>query len=119
MAIEKEIIEDAMKMTKDIPWTDVLTPILTEEEAQEDESFNYRAEYLVVMEKTLDKFERKMNEASSQWWYPSGGMTVCQTSTGNTFYILLERGVVWKEEPVLDDNPQEDVNDWETDWWTT
>ena len=124
--VDKKIIDEAIEMTKNIPWRDVLGPSLVEEW---DNSYEYDVEYLVIMEKTLDKFERRLNEASKQWWYPSWWMTVCQTSIGNTFYILLERGVVLSKEettpiahlfdenePDLYDDIDENVNDWQTEW---
>ena len=55
----RELIMGAAEMTKDIPATDVLVPLQTEEK---DLTPYPKSEYEVVMEMSLDKFRRKVNQ---------------------------------------------------------
>ena len=60
MPTKRELImNQAMEMTKDIPGTDVLVPLQTEEK---DLVPYPKSEYDVVMEMSLDKFRRKVNQ---------------------------------------------------------
>lgn len=63
------IMNGAMEMTKDIPGTDVLVPLQTEEK---DLVPYPKSEYEVVMEMSLDKFRRKVNQMIGQGRMPTG-----------------------------------------------
>jgi hypothetical protein len=60
--VNKKTIETAMEMTKDIPAKDILVPLQLEEE---DLTPYPNVEYDVVVETTLDKFNRKVNQMLS------------------------------------------------------
>lgn len=56
---------------------DILVPL----QQEESDPRHPRKERLVVVEKDLDKFYRKLNQCIEQWWYPMGW----------DFSIVLER----------------------------
>ena len=46
--------------------TDILVPLQQEEQKLK----NPQLEHIVIIEKDLEKFNRKITQAVSQWWYP-------------------------------------------------
>ena len=98
--VDKELVERAAEMTKNIPANDVLVPLQTEEK---DLTPYPKSEYDVVMEMSLDKFKRKVNQMIWQGRMPTGWVNVISTSTGTRFYQSMERRNVDRDEdqPVL------------------
>lgn len=114
--VEKKIIDTAIELTKNIPPTDgnvsendfdngttcnngdVLVPLQLEES---DLTPYPKSEYEVVVEQDLDKFNRKINQLICNWWYPTWGVNVVQTTTWTRFYQAMER---WNVD--IDEKPE-------------
>lgn len=86
--MDKKIINDAIELTDGISGSDVLTPLNQEE-------INLtpypEIEFDVIVETTLDKFKRKLNDMSENWRHTEWGMNVVQTPVGMKFYQLMCR----------------------------
>lgn len=102
MVIEKKILKDTVDLVKNIPstdeialekfesteWTDILVPL------QKDDvelKITPKSEYEVVVESSLYKFNNKVNDMISQWWFTTWWVSVVQTNTWTKFYQSMER----------------------------
>lgn len=92
MATEKELIT----------WETILTPILTEEQAEEDTSYGVRIEFDILREPTAEKLVRRLNKLSDQWRETVGGLVTQNTISGVIFYQLIKRAVAVSNEPEID-----------------
>ena len=72
----------------DIPGTDVLVPLQTEEK---DLVPYPKSEYEVVMEMSLDKFRRKVNQMIGQGRMPTGWVNVVSNGKTLSLYQSMER----------------------------
>lgn len=79
----------------------ILTPILTEEQAEEDTSYGVRIEFDILREPTAEKLVRKLNQLSDQWRETVGGLVTQNTISGVIFYQLIKRAVAVSNEPEI------------------
>lgn len=92
--VDEKIIDEAIEMTKDIPWSDVLTPL-----QQNDVLPSWpKTEYKIIEATSMDKLVRDVNNHMSNGWYCDGGVQVVTSSIWTKFYQALERYVATEEE---------------------
>ena len=114
--MEKKIISEAIEMTKDIPWKDILVPL-----AQEDENLTPppKVEYKIIESPTMDKLVRDVNTHLANGRVCDGGVQVSSGPIAR-FYQSMERWVVtdeltsfWKANELLLDEPDlyEDIDE--------
>lgn len=106
--VEKEIINDAIEMTKNIPGSDVLTPLTPEDK----ELVPYpKVEYKIIESPTMDKLVRDVNVHLANGRVCDGWV---QVSNGpiTRFYQSLERWVVPWEEEMTPREKNEEINYW-------
>ena len=90
--MEKKIINEAIEMTKWIPWKDVLVPA-----PQEEVSTPYpKVEYKIIESPTMDKLVRDVNIHLENGWVCDGWVQV-SNGTSTRFYQSMERWVVTEE----------------------
>lgn len=105
--MEERIIEDAIEMTKNIPWTDVLTPIIPEEK----ELAPYpEVEYIIVEAPSMDKLVRDVNNHLKCGWVCDGGVQITTNNLWAKFYQSMERWKVPTEEVFTEKEKQEEIN---------
>ena len=111
--MDKKIIDEAVEMTKGIPWSDVLAPLAQEE----NELTPYpQVEYKIIEAPTMDKLVRDVNTHLANGRVCDGGVQV-SNGTSIRFYQSMERWVATEEVdrvlhiPGLEDEPDlyEDV----------
>lgn len=111
--MEKKIISEAIEMTKDIPWKDILVPL-----AQEDENLTPppKVEYKIIESPTMDKLVRDVNTHLANGRVCDGGVQVSSGPIAR-FYQSMERwNVDYTDKtihiPGLENEPDlyEDVN---------
>ena len=85
--MEKKIIDEAIEMTKDIPWKDVLVPL-----QQEDENLTPppKVEYKIIESPTMDKLVRDVNTHLANGRVCDGGVQVSSGPIAR-FYQSMER----------------------------
>lgn len=87
--MEKKIINEAIEMTKWIPWKDILVPA-----PQEEVSTPYpKVEYKIIESPTMDKLVRDVNIHLENGWVCDGWVQV-SNGTSTRFYQSMERWVV-------------------------
>lgn len=88
--VEKEVIDTAMEMTKDIPATDnVLVPLQLPED---DNLTPYpEIEYMVVEATVMDKLVRDVNTQLKNGWQTEWGIQVVSGWTTNRYYQAMVR----------------------------
>lgn len=106
--MEKKIIDEAIEMTKGIPWKDVLVPM-----PQEEVSTPYpKVEYKIIESPTMDKLVRDVNMHLTNGRVCDGGVQV-SNGTSTRFYQSMERRVVRDDfgtEPEMpSENPEGDT----------
>lgn len=90
--MEKKIIDEAIEMTKGIPWKDVLVPA-----PQEEVSTPYpKVEYKIIESPTMDKLVRDVNIHLENGWVCDGWVQV-SNGTSTRFYQSMERWVVTED----------------------
>lgn len=90
--MEKKIIDEAIEMTKGIPWKDVLVPA-----PQEEVSTPYpKVEYKIIESPTMDKLVRDVNIHLENGWVCDGWVQV-SNGTSTRFYQSMERWVATEE----------------------
>lgn len=90
--MEKKIISDAIEMTKEIPWKDVLVPA-----PQEEVSTPYpKVEYKIIESPTMDKLVRDVNIHLENGWVCDGWVQV-SNGTSTRFYQSMERWVATED----------------------
>ena len=90
--MEKKIINEAIEMTKWIPWKDVLVPA-----PQEEVSTPYpKVEYKIIESPTMDKLVRDVNIHLENGWVCDGWVQV-SNGTSTRFYQSMERWVATEE----------------------
>lgn len=88
--MEEKIINEAIEMTKDIPWKDVLVPLAQEEK----ELTPYpKVEYKIIESPTMDKLVRDVNVHLANGWVCDGWVQVSNGPIAR-FYQSMERRVV-------------------------
>ena len=111
--VDKELLEEAMELTKDIPATDlpgaVLTPLLSKEQA-EDTSYRVKIEWDILREQSQEKMVKRLNELSWQWREIIGGIVPVSTISGVIFYQLIKRAVAVSDEA---ENNLDNGTNWE------
>lgn len=86
--MEKKIIDEAIEITKDIPWKDILVPM-----SQEEVSTPYpKVEYKIIESPTMDKLVRDVNTHLENGWVCDGWVQV-SNGTSTRFYQSMERWV--------------------------
>ena len=112
--MEEKIINEAIEMTKDIPWKDILVPLAQEEK----ELAPYpKVEYKIIESPTMDKLVRDVNTHLENGWVCDGWVQVSNGAT-TRFYQSMERRVATEETdkvihiPWLEDEPDlyEDID---------
>lgn len=90
--MEKKIINEAIEMTKWIPWKDVLVPA-----PQEEVSTPYpKVEYKIIESPTMDKLVRDVNIHLENGWVCDGWVQV-SNGTSTRFYQSMERWVATED----------------------
>ena len=90
--MEKKIINEAIEMTKWIPWKDILVPA-----PQEEVSTPYpKVEYKIIESPTMDKLVRDVNIHLENGWVCDGWVQV-SNGTSTRFYQSMERWVATEE----------------------
>ena len=90
--MEKKTIDEAIEMTKGIPWKDVLVPA-----PQEEVSTPYpKVEYKIIESPTMDKLVRDVNIHLENGWVCDGWVQV-SNGTSTRFYQSMERWVVTED----------------------
>jgi len=88
--MEEKIIDEAIQMTKGVPWKDVLVPLAQEEK----ELAPYpQVEYTIVEAPTMDKLVRDVNTHLSNGRVCDGGVQISSGPIAR-FYQSMERRVV-------------------------
>ena len=97
--MEKKIINEAIEMTKDIPWKDILVPLMQEEK----ELTPYpEIEYKVVEANTMDKLVRDVNTQLQNGWQTEWGIQVVN-GVSTRFYQSMIR---WNVDANIDTKPE-------------
>lgn len=97
--MEKKIINEAIEMTKDIPWKDILVPLVQEEK----ELAPYpEIEYKVVEANTMDKLVRDVNTQLQNGWQTEWGIQVVN-GVSTRFYQSMIR---WNVDANIDTKPE-------------
>lgn len=105
--VDKEIIEDAVEMTKDIPANDVLVPL----QLEETELAPYpKIEYKIIEATSIDKVVRDVNTQLENWRQTEWGIAVINWPV-TKFYQTMIRWNVDSGERVLDIPWLEDEED--------
>ncbi len=86
--VDKETIEEAVDMTKDISWTDILVPLQPEDK---DLTPYPKVEYRVIEATTMDKLVRDVNNNLKNGWQTEWGIQVSSTGTLTRFYQSIIR----------------------------
>ena len=91
--MEKKIINEAIEMTKGIPWKDILVPL-----QQEDENLTPppKVEYKIIESPTMDKLVRDVNIHLENGWICDGWVQV-SNGTSTRFYQSMERWVATED----------------------
>lgn len=90
--MEKKIINEAIEMTKWIPWKDILVPA-----PQEEVSTPYpKVEYKIIESPTMDKLVRDVNIHLENGWVCDGWVQV-SNGTSTRFYQSMERWVATED----------------------
>lgn len=95
----KKIINDAVELTKNIPLTDETVPETSDEmvwpnvSTTLEEDAELICEYEVVVENSLYKFNKKVNDMIKKDWTTCWWVSVVQTNTWIKFYQAMERWV--------------------------
>lgn len=90
--MEKKIINEAIEITKGIPWKDILVPT-----PQEEVSTPYpKVEYKIIESPTMDKLVRDVNIHLENGWVCDGWVQV-SNGTSTRFYQSMERWVATEE----------------------
>lgn len=85
--MEEKIIQDAVEMTKGVPWKDVLVPLAQEEK----EICPYpQVEYTIVEAPTMDKLVRDVNTHLANGRVCDGGVQISSGPIAR-FYQSMER----------------------------
>lgn len=88
----------------------ILTPVLTQEQAEEDLPIKTKIEWDILREPTAEKMVRKLNQLSDQWRETVGGIVTQNTISGVIFYQLIKRAVATNDEA---ENDLQDNENWE------
>ena len=88
----------------------ILTPILSQEQAEEDTSCKVKMEFDILREPSAEKLVRRLNQLSDQWRETVGGIVTQNTISGVIFYQLIKRAVAVSNEA---ENNIEDDTTWE------
>lgn len=86
--VSKEIVADAMEMTKDIPANDVLVPL----QLEETELAPYpEIEYMIIEAGSIEKVVRDVNTQLQNGWQTEWGIQVINAGTWNRYYQSMIR----------------------------
>lgn len=88
----------------------ILTPILSQEQAEENAAYKTKTEWNILREPSAEKMVRKLNQISDQWWETVGSIVPVSTISGVIFYQLIKRTVAVSDEPEM---ISEDETNWE------
>ena len=88
----------------------ILTPILSQEQAEEDLPIKTKIEWDILREPSAEKMVRRLSQLSDQWWETVGSIVPVSTISGVIFYQLIKRAVAIKDEP---ENNIEHSENWE------
>ena len=96
--MEKKIINEAIEMTKNIPWKDVLVPLAQEEK----EICPYpQVEYTIVEAPTMDKLVRDVNTHLANGRVCDGGVQVSGWPIARFYQSMERRNVDCRPEPEM------------------
>ena len=88
----------------------VLTPILSQEQSEEDLPIKVKTEFDILREPSAEKLVRRLNQLSDQWRETVGGIVTQNTISGVIFYQLIKRAVAVSDEAEIN---FKDNDNWE------
>lgn len=107
--VDKEIIEDAIEITKDIPATDILVPL------QETDEWNLapypEIEYKIIEANTMDKLIRDVNNhlkngRQTEWWVQVVAWQLTRFYQSMIRWVAKsEETTFWKANKFLENEP--------------
>ena len=96
--MEEKIINEAMEMTKGVPWKDVLVPLAQEEK----EICPYpQVEYTIVEAPTMDKLVRDVNTHLANGRVCDGGVQISGWPIARFYQSMERRNVDCRPEPEM------------------
>lgn len=96
--MEEKIINEAIEMTKGVPWKDVLVPLAQEEK----ENCPYpQVEYTIVEAPTMDKLVRDVNTHFANGRVCDGGVQVSGWPIARFYQSMERRNVDCRPEPEM------------------
>ena len=96
--MEEKIINEAMEMTKGVPWKDVLVPLAQEEK----EICPYpQVEYTIVEAPTMDKLVRDVNTHLANGRVCDGGVQISSWPIARFYQSMERRNVDCRPEPEM------------------
>lgn len=97
--VDKKTIEEAIDITKDIPWTDILVPLQPEDK---DLTPYPKIEYKVIEAASIDKVIRDVNAQLQNGWQTEWGIQVTSWPV-TKFYQSMIR---WNVDANIDAKPE-------------
>ena len=96
--MEEKIINEAIEMTKEVPWKDVLVPLAQEEK----EVCPYpQVEYKIIEAPTMDKLVRDVNTHLANGRVCDGGVQVSNGPIARFYQSMERRNVDCRPEPEM------------------
>ena len=96
--MEEKIINEAIEMTKGVPWKDVLVPLSQEEK----ELAPYpQVEYTIVEAPTMDKLVRDVNTHLANGRVCDGGVQISSGPIARFYQSMERRNVDCRPEPEM------------------
>ena len=96
--MEEKIIDEAIEMTKGVPWKDVLVPLAQEEK----EICPYpQVEYTIVEAPTMDKLVRDVNTHLANGRVCDGGVQISSGPIARFYQSMERRNVDCRPEPEM------------------
>lgn len=96
--VDKETIEEAVDMTKDISWTDILVPLQPEDK---DLTPYPKVEYRVIEATTMDKLVRDVNNNLKNGWQTEWGIQVASGNITKFYQSMIRWNVDSDEKPEM------------------
>ena len=88
--VDKETIEEAVDMTKDISWTDILVPLQPEDK---DLTPYPKVEYRVIESTSMDKLIRDVNAHLRNGWQTEWGIQVVSWNVSKFYQAMIRWNV--------------------------